>query len=93
MDDERGVGGSRECFANLIRREGGVQHGIGNQSQFPYSFLNHLDQAREQLSRTARPLPRLKLDPAINDLFAFTFDDIAIEGYDPMPAIKAPVAV
>ncbi len=56
-------------------------------------YLNHLEQAREQLSRAPRALPTLRLNPARRDLFAFTFDDIAIEGYDPHPAIKAPVAV
>jgi thymidylate synthase len=56
-------------------------------------YLNHSDQAREQLSRTPRALPTLRLNPAITDLFAFTSDDIAIDGYDPLPAIKAPVAV
>jgi thymidylate synthase len=56
-------------------------------------YSNHYDQAREQLRREPRPLPRLRLDPGVRDVFAFTFDDIAIEGYDPLPAIKAPVAV
>jgi thymidylate synthase len=56
-------------------------------------YLNHIEQAREQLSREPRALPKLRLNPEIRDLFAFRFEDIAIEGYDPHPAIKAPVAV
>ena len=56
-------------------------------------YANHFDQAREQLSRTPRPLPTLRLDPGVRDVFAFRAGDIAIEGYDPHPAIRAPVAV
>ncbi|MGB0126068.1 MAG: thymidylate synthase [Rhodocyclaceae bacterium] len=56
-------------------------------------YANHLEQARLQLFREPRPLPILKLNPGIKDLFAFRFDDIAIEGYVPHPHIPAPVAV
>ncbi len=56
-------------------------------------YLNHLEQAEEQLSRTPRAAPRLVLDPSVDDLFAFRFEHIAIEDYDPHPHIKAQVAV
>ena len=56
-------------------------------------YANHLEQAREQLTRTPRALPTLVLNPAITALEDFRFEDIAIEGYDPHPAIRAPVAV
>ena len=56
-------------------------------------YSNHYAQAREQLARTPRALPILKLDPEVRDIFGFKFEDIAIEGYDPLPAIKASVAV
>jgi len=56
-------------------------------------YLNHLEQAREQLSRAPRTLPVMKLNPAVTDLFAFTYEDFTLEGYDPHPAIKAPVAI
>lgn len=56
-------------------------------------YSNHFDQAHLQLSRETRTLPKLKLNPEIKDLFDFRYDDIMLEGYDPHPHIKAPVAV
>jgi thymidylate synthase len=56
-------------------------------------YLNHLEQAREQLSRAPRELPVMRLDPTVRDLFAFRYGDFTLEGYDPHPAIKAPIAV
>jgi thymidylate synthase len=56
-------------------------------------YLNHLEQARLQLARTPRPLPTMRLNPAVKDLFGFRYEDFALEGYEPHPHIKAKVAV
>ncbi len=56
-------------------------------------YKNHFDQARVQLSREPRPLPRIVLDPSVENLFDFQYGHFALEGYDPHPRIKAPVAV
>lgn len=56
-------------------------------------YSNHLEQADLQLSRTPRPLPTMTLNPDVTDLFAFTYDDFELSGYDPHPGIKAPIAI
>jgi len=56
-------------------------------------YLNHLEQAKEQLSRAPRPLPQMKINEAVTDLFAFRYEDFELVGYDPHPHIKAAVAV
>lgn len=56
-------------------------------------YLNHLEQAELQLTREPRPRPKLVLNPEVKDIFGFTFEDIALEGYDPHPHIKAQVSV
>jgi thymidylate synthase len=70
-------------------RAGDFVHTFGD----AHLYLNHLKQAREQLSREPKKLPVMKLNPAAHDIFAFTYEDFKLEGYDPYPAIKAQVAI
>ncbi|SEO93328.1 thymidylate synthase [Aquisalimonas asiatica] len=70
-------------------RPGAFVHTLGD----AHLYLNHLEQADTQLARTPHPLPTMHLNPAVDDLFAFTYDDFRLEGYNPEPHIKAPVAV
>jgi len=56
-------------------------------------YLNHIEQVREQLTRDPRPLPTMRVNPAVKDLFAFKHEDFTLENYNPHPHIAAPVAV
>ena len=70
-------------------KPGDFVHTLGD----AHLYANHLEQARLQLTRSPRPLPQMRLNPEVRDLFAFRYEDFSLEGYDPYPAIKAPVAV
>jgi thymidylate synthase len=70
-------------------RPGELVHTLGD----AHLYLNHQEQAREQLSRTPRELPVMRLNPEVKDLFAFRYEDFSLEGYDPHPLIRAPIAV
>ncbi len=71
------------------RAPGEFVHTLGD----AHLYLNHIEQAREQLSREPRPLPRMRINPEVRRIFDFTYADFALEGYDPHPHIKAAVAV
>lgn len=70
-------------------RPGEFIHTLGD----AHLYSNHLDQARLQLSREPRPLPVMKINPDVKDIFSFSYDDFTLEGYDPHPHIKAEVSV
>jgi thymidylate synthase len=70
-------------------RVGDFVHTLGD----AHLYLNHLEQARLQLTREPRPLPTLVLDAGVSELDAFELEHIEVTGYDPHPAIKAPIAV
>jgi thymidylate synthase len=70
-------------------KAGELVHTLGD----AHLYLNHAEQAREQLTRAPRELPVMRLNPAVKDLFAFRYEDFTLEGYDPHPPIKAPIAV
>jgi thymidylate synthase len=70
-------------------KPGDFVHTLGD----AHLYLNHLEQTREQLSRAPRPLPTMKLNPAVQSIFEFKYEDFNLEAYDPHPGIKAPVAV
>jgi thymidylate synthase len=70
-------------------RVGDFVHTLGD----AHLYNNHVDQARIQLERTPRPLPRLELTPGVRSIFDYRYEDVVVTGYDPYPSIKAPIAV
>ena len=56
-------------------------------------YNNHFEQVKKQLSREPRPLPKMKINPEVKDIFSFKYEDFELVGYDPYPAIKAPISV
>lgn len=70
-------------------RPGEFVHTLGD----AHLYLNHVEQAGQQLARAPRAFPQMRLNPAVADLFAFGYEDFTVDGYDPHPAIKAPIAV
>ncbi len=70
-------------------RPGDFVHTLGD----AHIYLNHTEQVAEQLRRTPRSLPVMKLNPAVDSIFGFRYEDFTLEGYDPYPSIKAPIAV
>ena len=70
-------------------RAGEFVHTLGD----AHLYLNHMKQAEEQLSRTPKPLPTMRINPDVRSIFDFRYEDFSLEGYDPYPSIKAPIAV
>lgn len=70
-------------------KPGAFVHTLGD----AHLYSNHFDQAREQLTRTPKPLPVMRIDPAVKDIFSFRFEDFSLEGYAADPTIRAPIAV
>lgn len=85
---------SCSLFTMMLAQVAGLKpgefiHTIGD----THIYKNHFDQVKEQLSRKPRPLPTMKIDPKVKDIFKFKYENFILEGYDPHPPIKAPIAV